>query len=463
VRARRELRFTLCVLLSATAIIGMLPAMQAFAANPATNDFDSNLDYVLALDGLISKLLGGDNDEDDDDEDGDDKGQDHDSKKDRPKAHDQSVEMEEDSSIRIELEASADRDDPITFAIVEEPENGKLLEFNASGSVTYEPEANFYGSDSFTFTASDGDEESQPATVTIQVSSINDLPVAFSSSITTREGKSVSFELRGTDIETEDLQYVIVSEPSHGKLDGTAPSLTYRPDNRFDGSDELAFKVSDGTSDSELATVKIKVKEKDKESDESDRWWEKTPVTAQSAEPSSAAVAVTGNDTEDAPGPIEPEQVTVIAQPIPTIAESPIISTVLNSNEIAEAPIKDLVAPQIIVPVLLNVIATSKDGAIVNFDAKAIDDTDGEIPVTCSPGPGSMVPIGTFNIVCEATDAAGNSALNSFMVAVSPATAVNIATSSISFLVPALLAVLGVGAGAYFRFKPVRKQRKSAV
>jgi len=456
VRARRELRFTLCVLLSGAAIIGIMPVTQALAASPGfnVNDIDSNVDYVLALDGLISKLLGGDDDEDEDDDD--------DSEKDRPEARDQSIEMDEDSSIRIELEASGDQDDAITFAIVEDPENGKLLEFNASGSVTYKPVANFYGSDSFTFKASDGDEESRPATVTIQVSSINDLPVAFASSITTREGKSVSFELRGTDIENEDLQYVIVSEPSHGKLEGTAPNLTYRPDNRYDGSDELAFKVSDGTSDSELATVKIKVKEKDKDSDESDRWWEKNPVTTQSTEPSSAAAA-SGNGTEDEPEPAEPEQVTLIAQPIPTIVESPIISSVLIPNQIAEVPIKDLVAPQIIIPGLLKVIATSGEGAIVNFEAKAIDDTDGEIPVTCSPGPGSMVPIGTFNIVCEATDAAGNSALNSFMVAVSPATAGDIANSSISFLVPALLAVLGVGAGAYFRFKPVRKQSKSAV
>jgi Big-like domain-containing protein/HYR domain-containing protein len=439
----------------------MMPVTQALAASPGfnVNDIDSNVDYVLALDGLIGNLLGGDDDEDDEDDDHDD-----DSKKDRPKAHDQSVEMDEDSSIRVELEASGDRNDAITFAIVEEPENGKLVEFNVSGSVTYEPEANFYGSDSFTFTASDGDEESQPATVTIEVSSINDLPVAFTSSISTREGKSVSFELRGTDIESEDLEYVIVSEPSHGKLEGTAPSLTYIPNNRYDGSDELSFKVSDGTSDSVLATVKIKVKEKDKGSDESDKWWEKTPVATQPIEPSSAAVAASGNGTEDAPEPAEPEQVTVIAQPLPTVVESPIVSTVLIPNEIAEAPVIDLMAPRLIIPGLLNVIATSKDGAIVNFDAKAIDDTDGEIPLSCSPNSGSMLPIGTFNIVCEATDAAGNSALNSFMVAVSPATAGDVANSSISFLVPALLAVLGVGAGAYFRSnKTVRKQRKSAV
>jgi len=498
VPSRSGLTFTLWVLLSATAIFGMLPVMQALATGPDfdVNYIDSGADSVLAPNGLISRLFGdaenkdddkhddkkdksreddkggkGDDDEHDDDKHGgkkdkghDDDGEepdDDDPEKGRPKVYDQSVELEEDSSITIELQASADKDDPITFDIVEEPENGELLEFNELGSVTYEPAANFYGSDSFTFKASDGDGESLPAIVNIRISSINDLPVALAAAITTTEGSSVSFELGGTDIETEDLNYVVVSGPSHGKLEGTAPSLTYRPDNRFDGTDELTFKVSDGTSDSELAAVKIKVKEKDRDRDESDRWWEKTP---QSTKPTGTQVAVSGNSTEGAPEPAEPEQITAVAQPTLTIAPNTIVSAVLTPNEVGEVapavgPIPDLVAPQLILPgSLLKVFAMSKEGAIVNYEARAIDDIDGEIPISCSPTSGSIVPVGTFNIVCAATDAAGNSALNSFMVAVSPATAGQIVNSSTLILVPTLLAAV-LGAGTYFGFRIVRKRK----
>jgi len=119
----------------------------------------------------------------------------------------------------------------------------------------------------------------------------------------------------------------------------------------------------------------------------------------------------------------------------------------------------DLVAPQLILPgSLLKVFAMSKEGAIVNYEARAIDDIDGEIPISCSPTSGSIVPVGTFNIVCAATDAAGNSVLNSFMVAVSPATAGQIVNSSTSILVPTLLAAV-LGAGTYFGFRIVRKRK----
>ena len=49
---------------------------------------------------------------------------------------------------------------------------------NPDGTVTYTPDANFNGSDTFTYVASDGTATSSPATVTITVSAVNDTPVA---------------------------------------------------------------------------------------------------------------------------------------------------------------------------------------------------------------------------------------------------------------------------------------------
>ena len=48
----------------------------------------------------------------------------------------------------------------------------------ADGSFTYTPNANFNGTDSFTYTASDGTAASNVATVTITVTGVNDAPVA---------------------------------------------------------------------------------------------------------------------------------------------------------------------------------------------------------------------------------------------------------------------------------------------
>ena len=49
---------------------------------------------------------------------------------------------------------------------------------NANGTLTYTPDADFNGSDSFTFKANDGTGGFDTATVTLTVTAVNDAPVA---------------------------------------------------------------------------------------------------------------------------------------------------------------------------------------------------------------------------------------------------------------------------------------------
>jgi PKD repeat protein len=69
-------------------------------------------------------------------------------------------------------------DDPLTAIKVTNPTHGSITEFNTDGSFTYVPEANFCGSDSFTYKVNDGFSYSNIATVHITINCINDLPVA---------------------------------------------------------------------------------------------------------------------------------------------------------------------------------------------------------------------------------------------------------------------------------------------
>ena len=57
---------------------------------------------------------------------------------------------------------------PLSPLLVSGPSHGALTP-DADGSFTYSPAANFNGSDSFTYRASDGSLASNPATVTITV------------------------------------------------------------------------------------------------------------------------------------------------------------------------------------------------------------------------------------------------------------------------------------------------------
>ena len=94
---------------------------------------------------------------------------------DAPTAIAQSVATAEDMAVSITLTASDPESDPLTFAVVSGPTNGTLS--GAAPNLTYTPNPNFNGADSFTFTASDAALTSAPATVSITVTAGNDGPV----------------------------------------------------------------------------------------------------------------------------------------------------------------------------------------------------------------------------------------------------------------------------------------------
>lgn len=57
--------------------------------------------------------------------------------------------------------------------------------------------------------------------------------------------------------------------------------------------------------------------------------------------------------------------------------------------------------------------ATGPDGAVVDYDASALDNVDGPLTPTCVPPSGSLFALGTTAVDCEATDAAGNTGYGS--------------------------------------------------
>jgi Tol biopolymer transport system component len=88
----------------------------------------------------------------------------------------------------------------------------------------------------------------------------NQAPVALSQSIALDANTSIPVTLSATDAENNTLTYILVSGPSHGTLIGTPPNLTYTPNANFSGQDSFVFKVNDGTSDSNLATIVLNVR-----------------------------------------------------------------------------------------------------------------------------------------------------------------------------------------------------------
>ena len=112
---------------------------------------------------------------------------------------------------------------------------------------------------------SDGWSLSNTATVSIQVGN-NTAPVAADDSyVTNLNTKLIVSGVGGllandTDINGDSLSANLLEKPSHGKVsvnkDG---SLVYTPSKNFVGVDSFSYKVSDGWSDSNVATVSISV------------------------------------------------------------------------------------------------------------------------------------------------------------------------------------------------------------
>src|SRR6185436_13489679 len=118
---------------------------------------------------------------------------------------------------------------------------------------------NYNGPDSFTFKVSDGTFESAPATVSITVAAVNDTPAATSQNLSTAEDTALNVTLSGTDVDGDALSYVIVANPAHGSLSGTAPDFVYTPAAHYNGADSFTFRANDGLVSSVSGTISITV------------------------------------------------------------------------------------------------------------------------------------------------------------------------------------------------------------
>jgi hypothetical protein len=167
--------------------------------------------------------------------------------------------QDEDNSEASDLSSfTSDVDgDDLTYSIVTDATNGTT---SIDGSiVTYTPNANFHGTDSYTYKANDGTFDSNTSTVTVTVAAINDAPVTTDISATTDENTAVNITLDATDVEGDDLTYVLVSEGNNGTAGITNDILTYTPNQDWYGTTTLLYKANDGTDNSNTSTVTVTV------------------------------------------------------------------------------------------------------------------------------------------------------------------------------------------------------------
>jgi hypothetical protein len=174
---------------------------------------------------------------------------------DAPSAQSQEVVTIEDKSVGILLVGTDKDGNPLSYNVTVPPTKGKLA--GTAPNLTYTPDRDANGSDSFTFVSNDGTTDSTPATVSIAITPANDAPVAAARFVSTDADKPAVIVLSATDKDGDTLTYTIVSQPMKGVLTGTPPRVTYTPLPGAEGSDTLSFRASDGTLNSNTAGVSI--------------------------------------------------------------------------------------------------------------------------------------------------------------------------------------------------------------
>jgi hypothetical protein len=157
--------------------------------------------------------------------------------------------------------ASADRFDyPVTLTSVTQGAHGSVT-FLPDGTITYVPNADCNGTDSFSYTVSFANQ-TETAAVSVTIAAIADIAA---DSLTTNEENSVSANLiTGTNGASADNFEGVpvltgVTQGANGGVtflsDGT---VTYTPNANFAGSDSFTYTVTSG-GQTEMATVTVAV------------------------------------------------------------------------------------------------------------------------------------------------------------------------------------------------------------
>lgn len=178
-----------------------------------------------------------------------------------PTAEANSVTTKEDTPASVVLTGNDRNGDVLTYRVIDGPSHGRLN--GMAPELVYSPDENFAGPDSFTFKVDDGRKDSAPATVSIMVTPVNDLPTANDDSATTEEDApivTIDVLANDTDADADRLMVINATQGRHGSVTiNTDGTLTYAPGRNFCGVDTFSYTLSDGRGGNDTAMVEVTV------------------------------------------------------------------------------------------------------------------------------------------------------------------------------------------------------------
>ncbi|WP_320153174.1 cadherin-like domain-containing protein, partial [uncultured Tolumonas sp.] len=193
---------------------------------------------------------------------------------DAPAAQSDALVTPEDTALTIApatlLANDSDPDgDPLSITSVQGAVNGTVA--LVEGNIVFTPAADYHGPASFTYTISDGQGGSDTATVTIEVTpvndnpdAVNDAPAAQSDALVTPEDTALTIApatllANDSDPDGDPLSITSVQAAVHGTVALVEGNIVFTPAADYHGPASFTYTISDGQGGSDTATVTIEV------------------------------------------------------------------------------------------------------------------------------------------------------------------------------------------------------------
>ncbi len=168
------------------------------------------------------------------------------------------VTLAEDSSATLILSGEDQDGDELSFAIVSQPEHGTAT--LSGNTLVYTAAADYHGTDSLSFVASDAVAASEPATISFQVTPVNDAPVAVNDSYTLPRAANHQYALNvlanDSDVDGDTLT-IDGASSSVGTVALNAQGLTLTVPELYVGPVSLSYTLIDGKGGRAKADVSL--------------------------------------------------------------------------------------------------------------------------------------------------------------------------------------------------------------
>ena len=167
----------------------------------------------------------------------------------RPTIEGATLSTPEDTPLSVPIVASSGSGASPVFS-VGAAGHGKVS--GTAPALTYTPDPDYHGSDSFTVSVSNGVENAS-AVINIAVAAVNDAPIAKPDALATNEDTQLTLATgsllqNDTDIDGDTLSVTAVGNPVHGTVELVEGSIHFLPTRDYVGDATFEYTISDGSA-----------------------------------------------------------------------------------------------------------------------------------------------------------------------------------------------------------------------